>query len=151
MCVFNSPFDSCMHLNLFFAPIVYLIMLTLIRTYVYNKINEFAHEEFILLLDLFEITQINVWVGIYLYSILSCSTMAIIQLPIKLFLDFPLGTFAGIELLIHISHMRQRIKVLKIQIQTILISCLIFQVLFMFYITDTFLNTTWNHGHTTGF
>ena len=41
MCVFNSPFDSCMHLNLFLAPIVYLIMLTLIRTYVYNKINEF--------------------------------------------------------------------------------------------------------------
>ena len=142
MCVFNSPFDSCMHLNLFLAPIVYLIMLTLIRTYVYNKINEFAHEEFILLLNLFEITQNNVWVGNYLYSILSCSSVAIIQLSMKVILDFPLGTFAGIELLIHISHTRQRIRVLKNQIQTILISCLIFQVLFMFYIMDPFLNTT---------
>ena len=117
-------------------------MLTLIRTYVYNKINEFAHEEFILLLNLFEITQNNVWVGNYLYSILSCSSVAIIQLSMKVFLDFPLGTFAGIGLLIHISHMRQRIRVLKNQIQTILISCLIFQVLFMFYIMDPFLNTT---------
>lgn len=108
MCVFNSPFDSCMHLNLFLAPIVYLIMLTLIRTYVYNKINEFAHEEFILLLNLFEITQNNVWVGNYLYSILSCSSVAIIQLSMKVFLDFPLGTFAGIELLIHISHTRNQ-------------------------------------------
>ena len=92
-------------------------MLTLIRTYVYNKINEFAHEEFILLLNLFEITQNNVWVGNYLYSILSCSSVAIIQLSMKVFLDFPLGTFARIELLIHISHTRQRIRVLKNQIR----------------------------------
>ena len=69
------------------------------------------------------------------------------------FYYFPLGTFAGIELLIHISHTRQRIRVLKNQIQTILISCLIFQVLFIFYIMDPFpqYNLTWNHGHTTGF
>ena len=150
MCVFNSPFDGCMHLNLFFAPIV--LMLTLIRTYVYNKINEFAHEEFILLLNLFEITQNNVWVGNYLYSILSCSSVAIIQLSMKVILDFPLGTFAGIELLIHISHTRQRIKSSQkpdsdnpYQLPHISSS---FHVLH--YGPFPQYNLTWNHGHTTG-
>ena len=150
MCVFNSPFDSCMHLNLFLAPIVYLIMLTLIRTYVYNKINEFAHEEFILLLNLFEITQNNVWVGNYLYSILSCSSVAIIQLSMKVILDFPLGTFAGIELLIHISHTRNQSSQKPDSDNPYQLPHISSSFHVLHYGPFPQYNLTWNHGHTTG-